>query len=288
MIAARDASGKKLFVGFQDIYADSTVAVKEALLSGAIGRVTTLSVSSSWPRDLAYFSRNTWAGKLRVGDAWVLDSPLQNALSHFVNLAMFLVGPSVEAWAEPTEVEAELYRVNAIENYDTCVLRVRLTNDVRMCVFFTHCGIENINPVLDIQGSLGRVRMNEFAYTLTGPTPMAWPADSAKLPRMIDAVSDAIRGRPVQSALATMEMAQNHTWLVNAVSRAAKIHTIDSKWITESVSGASTIKIVSGIEDVMRRCINSHQLPSELAVPWAKPGGAMKLSEFEEFNGPAM
>ena len=287
MIAARDASGKKLFVGFQDIYADSTVPVKEALLSGAIGKVTTVSVSASWPRDLEYFSRNSWAGKLRIGDAWVLDSPLQNALSHFVNLAMFLVGPSIDAWAEPVEVEAELYRANAIENYDTCALRVKLTNDVRMSVFFTHSGRENINPILDIQGSLGRLRMNEFAYTLTGRAPRVWPADSAKLARMIDSVSAAIRGRPAQSALATLEMAQNHTVLVNSVSAAATIHTIDSKWITETASAASTLKIVPGIEDVMRRCVENHQLPSELAVPWAKPGGTTKLNGFEMFNGPA-
>jgi len=40
-------------------------------------------------------------GQLQRNGAWVLDSPVQNALNHFVNLTLFLLGPSPEESALP-------------------------------------------------------------------------------------------------------------------------------------------------------------------------------------------
>ena len=54
---------------------------------------------------------------------WVMDSPAANALSHFLQLPLYLLGPSMNQAATPVKVEAELYRANSIENYDTCSIR---------------------------------------------------------------------------------------------------------------------------------------------------------------------
>ena len=55
-----------------------------------------------YPSD--YYERNNWAGKLKVGDRWVLDSPLNNALSHYLHLLLFLAGSSQNLTARPLGV----------------------------------------------------------------------------------------------------------------------------------------------------------------------------------------
>src|SRR5439155_12971925 len=125
MMAARDRAGLPVAIGFQDMYDPATDAVKRLLLDGAIGRPRAATLLACWPRGLAYFSRNGWAGRFRRDGAWVMDSPASNAMSHFVNLLLFWLGEAPAAPAVPVAVEAELYRANDIENYDTCSLRVQ-------------------------------------------------------------------------------------------------------------------------------------------------------------------
>src|SRR5665213_934650 len=120
MIAARDRTGLLTAVGFQNLFDPAVWAVKKRLLDGAIGQVRSASVLACWPRSQAYFNRAPWAGKLQHNGVWVLDSPANNAMAHFLNLALFLLGSTQVDSANPITVEAELYRANSIENYDTC------------------------------------------------------------------------------------------------------------------------------------------------------------------------
>src|SRR5690606_38131700 len=101
-----------------------------------------------WPRGSSYFSRSNWAGRIRVGDTWVLDSPANNAIAHHVNLPLFLLGPSLETSATPESVYAELYRAADIENFDTCSLRVQIAGNATLLVNFTHACVQNLGPVV--------------------------------------------------------------------------------------------------------------------------------------------
>ena len=60
----------------------------------AFGRPRRFSTLCCWPRDLAYYRRNTWAGRLRDPDTggWVLDSPANNAMAHFLHNLLYLAG----------------------------------------------------------------------------------------------------------------------------------------------------------------------------------------------------
>jgi len=84
--------------------------LKRDLLDGRYGRPLRLATLCAWPRDRAYYRRNSWAGRLRDGDsgAWVLDSPANNAMAHFLHNALFLLGPAMTHSALPAAVTAEL------------------------------------------------------------------------------------------------------------------------------------------------------------------------------------
>lgn len=154
MRAARDNAGLPVAIGFQDIYRPSTLTLKRALLDGRIGPVRSATLTACWPRDSRYYARSAWAGRQQQDGVWVMDRPAGNALAHYLNLALFLLGAHPNEAASPVSVEAELYRVNPIENYDTCGLRLWTEANVPL---FTHACRESRNPRLVIQGERGTV-----------------------------------------------------------------------------------------------------------------------------------
>ncbi len=289
MIAARDRAGKAVLVGFQDIYARPAVPAKKAVLDGQLGRITHATVHAGWPRDLSYFSRNKWAGAIAINDVWVLDSPLQNAISHYLNLALFLLGPELLSSAAPLDVHAELYRANDIDNYDTCALRLTLTGDVKLLVFFTHAVSNHTDAAVTLHGTDGSLTVNSGGYRIAGNNPAAWPADDGKHGNMIRTIARHIRGEPVENALATLEMARLHTLVVNGASEASPVQDFDKSLVSDAAytQNGTVMKAVRGLEEVMLRCVAEQKLPSELSgVSWAKPGGSKDLRNYRVFAGP--
>ncbi len=294
MIAARDRAGKEVLVGFQDIYAAPTVPAKRLILDGALGRITHATVHASWPRDLAYFGRNKWAGAIRVGNDWVLDSPVQNAISHYLNLCLFLLGTTPATSSQPVEIEAELYRANSIENFDTCALRITLAGGIKLLVFFTHADTHMHGATVHIQGERGQLRIDDDGFALTGEHTAHWPQDQNKHASMIRNISQRFRGSlGPDRAVATLEIARVHTTIINAASQCAPITPFGAQRVHDAVVGQTpagqdrVMRAVDGVTDVMLRCVEKRQLPSELGdVAWASPGGRMAIDQYSHFPGP--
>jgi hypothetical protein len=101
----------------------------------------------SLPRPMAYFRRNDWAGRIRTADGHgVFDSPVNNAAAHFLHNMFYLLGPTRESSAMPAWVQAELYRANAIENYDTAAIRCQTQCGVEVLFYTTHAVEERRGP----------------------------------------------------------------------------------------------------------------------------------------------
>jgi predicted dehydrogenase len=254
MIASRDRAGVKVAIGFQHIYDDATIARKRAILRQ--GRPTRASVLACWPRDAAYYARNGWAGRIRHNGKWVLDSPANNALAHYVNIALFLLGPDERSSAVPTSIQAELYRANAIENYDTCAMRLRTEPNAELMVFLTHASIETINPQLSM---IDLATINEPAARIA----------------MFRKFADWCRGH--DELVVTLEIARSHQLLVSGASRCATIHQIPREYLEVLPHENSTITAIKQIERVFRECAMRRWLPAEMEVPWAKRSGSMAL-----------
>lgn len=289
MIAARNTAGRSGLVGFQDIYLDSNVALKRAILDGAIGTIEHITVSACWPRTKAYYGRNDWAGAARRGGAWVLDSPLQNALAHPVHLALFLAGESLTESTAPLAVEAELYRANPIEHADTVTLRASLAGGATLLVLLTHASSEYDESVVEVFGSKGRAVVDSHGARVEGARPIEFPRDGDKKQPMMRAVAAHLHGEG--GVVATFEMARAHALLVNGAADATPVRPIPAEFIDEVVvpdgkDGPRPMLAVAGMRAVMRRCRENRCLPGELGdVPWAGGGGAMSLSDYTSFAG---
>jgi predicted dehydrogenase len=319
MIEAQLAARLPVAVGYQNLYDDATWTVKRRLLDGAIGEPISASVACCWPRTDAYFTRTNWAGKLKHNGSWVLDSPVNNAMAHFLNLALFLLGPSEPTSAEPISVEAELYRVNVIENFDTCCLRYRVShrslqhdgdgngngngnghgsNGVPLLVAFTHACRRTIHPILTITGRRGTMRFwNGNRYEITTnmpsdrgvvePAPQVFPAAPHVGSLVARGFAAYLLGDP-HPHVATLANARAHTVAINGASEAAVVHSIASEFI-KVIPGPDghPLRTLAGIEDALLACAADGQMLHESArAPWTVPAGTRDLRGYSHFTAP--
>ncbi|MEM6314402.1 MAG: Gfo/Idh/MocA family oxidoreductase, partial [Planctomycetota bacterium] len=227
---AAAAKDRAVLVGFQDIYRPNTAALKRCLIDGMFGKPMRAVVHGIWPRPASYYQRNDWAGALRRHDTWVLDSPLNNAMAHFVNQPLFLLGPTLDTAATVARVTVELWRARpGIENFDTCSLRVGLGrggDTLDLVVIYTHAGRTTQHPQLDIDTDRGTLSIsfdgNATFTTHDGETQSANQVDDLSCrPPMARALGAAVLGDEPDVAVATLATSRAHSVLVSAVSEAA-------------------------------------------------------------------
>lgn len=289
MIAARDAARRPALIGYQDVYDPTTLPLKRRLVDGLIGPIRRASVWACWPRSQAYFGRNPWAGRMRRGDAWVMDAPANNALAHYLNIALFLLGATPEASAVPVAVEAELYRTYDIENHDTMSMRLTLAGGATLLVNFTHACEGLIHPVVDLHGDRGHVRRsNERIEIEVGGqkevierpgTAASWAVRKiARLTRGLDAP---------EVAAATLEVARAQTLAVNGASAAALITPIAPEHFRVVDSLGSPLRAINGIESAFAESVRLHKMLHEAGLmPWTTPAGKLDLTTYKTFAGP--
>lgn len=292
MIAARDRAGLPVLVGFQDVYDATTLPLKRRIMGGEFGRITHATLHACWPRTDGYFGRSDWAGRVRMGGDWVLDSPPNNALAHFVNIVLFLLGPTPESSATPLAVEAELYRAAPIENYDTVSARATLEGGTSFLVLLTHAAATTHHPRIVLHGERGRIVRELDRITIETPDGTRVIArDRSMHAHMLDRFAGLVRGEPDGAdhriAAATLEVARRHTVLVNGVSQAASIVTVPPDAVRGVDQGEGVIQTIPGIEAAFERCAADHRMLHESGFfPFTQPPGGCDLRGYRHFSGP--
>ena len=292
MIAARDRSGLPVAIGFQDIYEPTTLPLKRLLMEGLIGRIEWVALRAVWPRGEHYYERATWAGHFKRGGVWVMDSPAQNALAHFVHLALFLMGPRRDESALPTEVEAELYRANpAIENYDTISARVRVETGAHLLVLLTHAGLELAGPFIDFHGSAGTVRFtrDRFVIKRRGRDDEIIEREQSRSHLAHRFVRHMRGEQDEEIGLATLEMARAHLVAVNGASQAAPIVSPTADALAPTPRDGDIIHAIRGIESIFESCAQGGRTIHEsMLADWSRPASRLDLTGYNHFAGPAL
>ncbi|MEZ5275329.1 MAG: Gfo/Idh/MocA family oxidoreductase [Opitutaceae bacterium] len=271
ILDAERETGRFVAVGFQDMYVETTAWLKERLLERAVGELAAIRFIGLWPRSNAYFARNQWAGRLFTDDVAIFDSPFNNALAHFVHLALFLAGEEQCSTASARLVDAELFRAHAIESFDTGVIRARSPGGIDFWFGASHaCTVER-EPEIHILGSEGRaVWLYDETCTITR-------FDGAVEKRPVP-TAEAARRRMVQSVfrrltdpsvfIATAKSARAHTVLIDETHRLSSIRTVDPSRIDlVRVGGTESGEMIRAIRDLPdaldRAFINGSTLCSE-------------------------
>jgi len=291
MIAARDAARLPVGIGFQDVYQPGVHELKRRILRGDFGVVLSASVLGCWPRGDRYYRRNTWAGKIRRNGRWVLDSPANNALSHYIHLALFQLGSTQHSSAVPVEVEAELYRANRIENYDTCSLRLTFDGGSHALIGLTHACANNMEPEVLIRTERARIRYTPArrieirTEAVTESIQLLRNPHSAMFETMHTWIRDGVDSAPG----GTMEMARAHTVAINAASQAAPIVEIPAEFIEPTVDErGAPLTTVRGLVEALHASIREGRMLHESGlVSWTLQAREVDARGYAHFEGPA-
>lgn len=297
-IEAERASGRWVEVGYQWSFSPAVQGLKADVRSGLFGAPKRFKCLYLWPRDEGYYARNDWAGRKRDKEgAWILDSPVQNAMAHDLHNMLYVLGKETGSSARPAEVEAELYRANAIENFDTAALRVRTEEGVELLFVVSHASREDRGPVVRYEFERAVVRCDSRASGLWAEleggerkdygVPDAEPMN--KLWGSIAGVREEGR-RP----LCGLEAAASQTLCVNGAQDsmpevrdfpAEIVRTVaeeGSRRLAVATPGAKR-RVVEGLDEALSACYEAWRLPSEMGVPWSAKGAVVDLRDYPGF-----
>lgn len=294
MIKARDKCNLPVAIGYQDVYCATTLPLKRRILDGEFGEIENVTLYACWPRDNEYYGRASWAGSYQRNGIWVMDSPANNALSHFINIMMFLLGPDLHTSATPQTVEAELYRANDIENFDTISCRVKLESGTTCLIHMTHACEEAFNPHTVFNGTKGKLIRGVHSYqTETDKGIHRFDRNTGEHPvweNMMERFGKLVRGIEDDgtTGLATLETSRVPVAIVNAASEASEVVNVSADEIrTVNLPGNKTIRCIPGIEDAFRRCSAEGKLLSELGCfDWTEKPGVFNMANYYHFAGP--
>ncbi len=291
MKKARKSSGKFAAVGYQTMYTPEVMRIKEVLCSGRLGKIKVVKCCALWPRAEAYYSRNNWAGKLKLKDTWVLDSPFNNALAHYLNLICFFAGNEIAKSAELKSIEAELYRANRIESANTACMRIITEDGKPLYLTLTHACEKNFGPDMTISCEKGEVRWDQEKSSISVSDGTREDIVNKNGNELRTCVMDSILKRVVDknAFICDLDIAGTQTLAANGAHESSEIHQIDEKLIyvqmtkdgyTQTESKQHAVK---GIEAIVMESYKKEKLFSELNVPWAVKGKVFPLENYTSF-----
>jgi predicted dehydrogenase len=297
-IEAERASGRWVAVGYQWSFSPAVQALKDDVRSGLFGAAKRFKCLYLWPRDEGYYARNDWAGKRRDAEgAWVLDSPVQNAMAHDLHNMFYILGRKTETSARPAEVEAELYRANAIENFDTAAVRVRTEEAVELLFYVSHASDGDRGPVVRYEFEKAVVRCDSRTSGLWAEFPGGGRKDyGVPDAEPMNKLWQSIAGARGESArpLCGLEAAASQTLCVNGIQDsmpeirdfpAGLIRIVEgpgARRLAVETPG-SRRRVVEGLDEALTACFEAAKLPSEMGLPWSAGGAKIDLRAYASF-----
>ena len=299
MRAVQRETGKILAIGYQDIFSPSIQRIKAIRLAGELGRLKSASCFVLWPRSSAYYDRNSWAGKFVYKGKKIQDSPIQNAVSHFLNAMLYVAGDAAGESALPHKVLGENYRAKGIESADTQAIRVLTRNGVTIYFVASHAVEQLQGPIAEYLFEKGRVQW-EFSgqthvYRFTGASEVlreTFDNQGKNIHNLVfrNTLEAIINGG---QPLSTIHNAFAHTVCVEnsflSSKGSVKIPTSWTRRIKPDKEEYGDLKVdertysivVNGLEDTILKMYRNSAMFFEAEVPWAVESETIRYSEDE-------
>lgn len=289
LIAARRRTNGVVAVGFQDIYDPQTLDLKRRILGGDIGRVNSVVLTACSARGDRYFTRNGWAGRVRVGGTWVLDSPANNALAHPLNLALFLMGASEQASADLVAIEAEAYRAARIESYDTVSARVTSTSGAELLVLLTHACSTDHPTRLVITGDRGTITWQPAEVVIQTPRGREVLERVPNREHMLNRFAKLVRGQDdADRAVASLEVARVHSAVVSAIAEVAPVIDVPTTCAREHMTAGGPGRAIVDIERAVLAAADARStLHATGLLPFTYEPRRLEFAGYNSFAGPA-
>jgi predicted dehydrogenase len=286
MVEIRDRSGLQLAIGYQWSFSPAIQKLKRDISSGRYGRAQRLRTRVYWPRDEKYYSRSSWAGRQRDQNGRpVFDSPANNACAHHLHNMFYVLGetPQLSDW--PRTVQAELYRANAIENYDTIALRCRTERGTEVLFFASHATRTQRDPTFAYEFEHGTIHYGgRYGDRIVGEgadgvrVDYGSPASADSAEKLFDVLEAIQNQNPVMCG---PEAAGAQTACIYAAQESTpEVVDFPRDLVTVEGNIGERQTHVKDLEKVLDRCYEKSQLPNDLGIGWAARGAEISVSRW--------
>lgn len=297
LIAAKHETGRTIAIGYQHIYSNSIQQLKSRIAGGRLGSVRSLSLSCGWPRSETYYGRNEWAGKMRVGADWILDSPANNAHAHYLLNALYLCSDEKGKADTPSRLRAELYRANRIESADTVTLHFATGGGSDVFVALTHANMRENGPSMRLECEGGRA----YWQSDNGNTLIRYGDGSTeqfdnlvhenwRYEGFRDLVTALREGR---EPLCTPELSRAQSLTVNAMHESCpaigvipdEFISVTEDWEMFPPGTKGIFHKVRGLDQYVNVAVQEKSFFSEIGVPWAQfvKSGTLAIGDYNRF-----
>ncbi|MBN2852996.1 MAG: Gfo/Idh/MocA family oxidoreductase [Clostridia bacterium] len=282
-------TGKFVAVGFQWSFCQPILSLKQDIINGMYGKPLSCKTVVQWPRTVRYYNRASWAGKIKDESGhFVLDSVANNATAHFLHNMFFLLGTEMDGADYPKEIDAEIYRANDIENYDTFMGKIKTRNDVDMLFLASHAVKKNVNPVFEFNFEKGKVTFDFskdsilYGHLPDGTTKNYGNPFEDEMRKIFTCIR-AIRGE--EKVPCPIDAAIPQLMVINAVSENYEITQFPEEVVEKTTINEETLLCVKGMNDMLDECYANEKLPSEMGYSWAKKQQSIDVSHYQAFKG---
>jgi len=286
MLACEQRNGNFVAIGYQWSFSDAVQALKRDIMAGVLGRPIRFKTIAFFPRGVGYFRRNDWAGRLRMPDGEpVLDSPVNNATAHYLHNMLYLLGNARQSSAIPTIVQAELYRANDIETYDTAAMRVMTDQDVEVLFYTTHAAAEQLGPVCHFEFENGVVEYDPgngaafVARFADGTTRNYGVPNLDRHLKVWQCIEAAHGGRGGSSVACGVRAAMAHTLCVVAAQESTRTISAFPPSMRQIVpTRGDAMIVVHGLAPALLDCYTCGILPNEQGkFDWSVTAAAVRM-----------
>jgi predicted dehydrogenase len=253
LATAAQRAGVQCQVGFQSFGSVALPALRAAIDTGAIGKLTGVGTAGAWVRRDAYYTRNPWAGQRALAG----DGSLTNPFAHAVATAILITGKATEL---PEQIEVELHRARPIAADDTACARIVLPTGLKVVAAATLCTPREVDPYVVLHGTRGKARWwyRSNVLEINGErVPVSQPIDLLRnLARHV---------RDNAPLVAPLSQTRAFTAFVQAVRDHPGPRRIPAEWVDR----ADDRYLVHSVDKVVESAAETMSLFSELGVPWA-------------------
>ncbi len=285
LIDVRDRTGKIIVIGYQHLYSQTIQGLKDRVLDGRLGRIQMARLKASWPRGDHYFSRNPWAGSRQRDGVWTLDSPINNALAHYLTNIFYLCSTSVEDPCGITSVQAELYRAWDIENLDTACLRVKTDTNTTALIAMSHVGENPFGPIMNLECENGTVHWvpGSCEITYANGKSESIEDNDARL-RTSPWVNMVHALRNGERVISSLEVGRSQTLCINGAHESCpEVHDFPADVVKTVIKEDHTFLVVNDLEELLHRSADEDKLFSEMGVAWAKGSEPYQMGGYSRF-----
>lgn len=279
MLEMKRKTGKLLAVGYQMSYSKAVLNLKNDIISGMLGKPKRCRTVLTAPRTRAYYERNSWAGKLCDSNGnHIRDSVANNANAHYLHNMLYLLGEQIDSSSMPEMVQAELYRANPIETFDTAAVRIMTQGNVEVMFFTTHATNKVILPRIALEFENGIIEydgsVDEDIKVICGDGSIIryGNPDENQMNKLWSLV-EAVRNKT--QIVCGPESALAHTICIEAMHNS--MEPVEFPPDIEKFDEEECMLWVEGLSDVLLSCYENWALPSEMNIGWARQGKRIRI-----------